>query len=147
VPFIINNDGALSHDAAEVFFTSLLEAEKTGPLESVIFVLELGIGVGLFARFFLDSFRELCFKNSKDYYDRLCYIAADKSPRMLLDLLRHGVLANHPGRFCVRQLDAMEPEKLLGDEMFRGQTGKPLRGVFLNYLLDCLPAACPRTGR
>jgi tetratricopeptide (TPR) repeat protein len=141
VPFVINNDGTLSRNAAEVFYASLVEAEKTAPLESEIFVLELGIGVGLFARYFLDNFRDLCLKNKKDYYDRLCYIAADRSRRMLLDVLRHGVLANHPGRYRVRQVDAMEPERLLQDLMFRGQPDKPLRAVFLNYLLDCLPAA------
>src|SRR5438876_9834768 len=54
VPFVVNNDGALSKNAAEVFFASLLAADKSGQLEDEIFVLELGIGVGLFARYFLD---------------------------------------------------------------------------------------------
>jgi tetratricopeptide (TPR) repeat protein len=141
VPFVINNDGSLSRNAAEVFFVSLVEAEKTSTLEPEIYVLELGIGVGLFARFFLDSFRELCQKHGKDFYGRLTYIAADRSPRMLHDVLRHGVLAPHPGRWCVRQVDALTPEPLAGDVRFRGQSGPPLRAVFLNYLLDCLPAA------
>src|ERR1700733_6765472 len=74
VPFVINNDGTLSRNAAEVFFANLQEAEKASPLEDEIFVLELGIGVGLFARFFLDRFRELCGEHGKNYYDRLCYI-------------------------------------------------------------------------
>ena len=149
VPFVINNDGSLSRHAAEVFFANLTEAEKSAPLEEEIFVLELGIGVGLFARYFLDNFRDLCNKHGKDYYGRLCYIAADRSPRMLQDVLRHGVLRQHPGRYCVRLVDAMDPARyLLGDPMFHGATGKsacstekPLRAVFLNYLLDCLPAA------
>jgi tetratricopeptide (TPR) repeat protein len=141
VPFVINNDGTLSRNAAEVFFVSLGEAEKAGTLEPEIFVLELGIGVGLFARFFLDSLRELCEKHGKDYYDRLTYIAADRSPQMLLDVLKHGVLSQHPGRWCVRQVDAMEPGVLQGDVRFRNHAGPPLRAVFLNYLLDCLPAA------
>jgi tetratricopeptide (TPR) repeat protein len=141
VPFVVNNDGSLSRNAAEVFFASLVAAEKHGQLEDEIFVLELGIGVGLFARYFLDNMRDLCLRNKKDYYDRLCYIAADRSPRMLHDMLRHGVLAEHPGRYRVRQVDAMRPEELLNDGLFRNVKGKPLRAVFLNYLLDCLPAA------
>ena len=32
VPFVVNNDGNLSRNAAEVFFASLLEAEKAGDL-------------------------------------------------------------------------------------------------------------------
>src|SRR5947209_477453 len=54
VPFVVNNDGSLSHNAAEVFFASLAAADKEGALEPDLFVLELGIGVGLFARYFLD---------------------------------------------------------------------------------------------
>lgn len=61
IPFIVNNDSNLSRDAAELFFASLVESETAGALErdEEIFVLELGIGVGLFARFFMDTFREL----------------------------------------------------------------------------------------
>src|SRR5262249_20670965 len=122
----------------------------------------------------LDNFRDLCVEHKKDFYDRLCYVAADRSERMLLDVLRHGVLSNHPGHYRVRQVDAMEPDKALPyDAMFYhvGQNSasvaaergaapigqewdpvangqdrspipkKPFRAVFLNYLLDCLPAA------
>ena len=32
VPFVINNDGTLSRNAAEVFFASLVDAEKNAPL-------------------------------------------------------------------------------------------------------------------
>jgi tetratricopeptide (TPR) repeat protein len=142
VPFIVNNDGTLSRNAAEVFFASLLDAEERGPLEKDLFVLELGIGVGLFARFFLDAFRDLCRAHHKDWYGRLTYIAADRSQRMLLDVVRHGVLAQHPGRYRLRLIDAMQPaSKLPHDLMFQGHPGPPLRAVFLNYLLDCLPAA------
>src|SRR5437588_150125 len=79
VPFVINNDGTLSRNAAEVFFASLQDAEEAGALEDELFVLELGIGVGLFARYFLDALRELCRLHKKDYYHRLTYIAADRS--------------------------------------------------------------------
>src|SRR5436309_2296751 len=115
VPFVVNNDGTLSRNAAEVFFASLAAAEKDGTLDDEILVLELGIGVGLFARYFLDAMRELCRERKKDYYDRLTYIAADRSERMLQDVLRHGVLGEHPGRYRVRQVDAMEPEAVLRD--------------------------------
>ncbi len=142
IPFVINNDGTLSRNAAEVFYASLVEAEGQGTLEPEIFVLELGIGVGLFARFFLDHFKDLCARNHKNYYKRLCYVAADRSERMLHDVLRHGVLGNHAGHFCIRPVDAMEPEvSLPQDARFRQTSGKPFRAVFLNYLLDCLPAA------
>ena len=118
VPFVVNNDGTLSRNVAEVFFASLEDAEKKGPLESQLFVLELGIGVGLFARYFLDAFRDLCQQHHKDYYERLYYIAADRSRQMLLDVCRHGVLADHPGRYLLRLVDAMQPGSEKGTFMF-----------------------------
>ncbi len=48
VPFLVNNEGTLSKNAADVFFASLRDAEERGVLEDEIVVLELGIGVGLF---------------------------------------------------------------------------------------------------
>src|SRR5690242_13571045 len=54
VPFAINNNGNMSIKAAELLFASLLDAERNGTLEDEIFVLEIGIGLGLFARFFLE---------------------------------------------------------------------------------------------
>jgi hypothetical protein len=97
VPFVVNNDGTLSRNAAEVFFAALQAAENDGRLDDDIVVLKLGIGVGLFARYFLDSVRDLCRRAKKDYYDRLTYIAADRSERMLQDVLRHGVVGGIRG--------------------------------------------------
>jgi hypothetical protein len=141
VPFAVNNDGNQSIRAAEVFFTSLLVADEAEKLEEDIFVLELGIGVGLFARYFLDWFRHLCDGAGKDYYDRLCYVAADCSARMLRDAGRHGVFQNHPGRYRLRLSDALRPQYLLEEDADIARLGpRPFRAVFLNYLLDCLPA-------
>lgn len=113
-------------------------------------VLELGVGIGLFARFFLDRFRELCIEHEQDWYDRLLYVASDYSEKILVDVARSGVLAEHPGRYCLRVIDAIEPEgredrgREAMEEASRSSqpsAGGSYRGVFLNYLLDCLPAA------
>jgi tetratricopeptide (TPR) repeat protein len=142
IPFLVNNDGDLSSRAAELVFASVAASERAGRLEERIFVLELGIGVGLFARFFLDRFRDLSAGSGKDYYERLWYVAGDRSERMLSDASRHGIFADHPGRYLLRVIDATEPETgLSGDLAFDGSDGHPIRAVFLNYLLDCLPAA------
>jgi hypothetical protein len=140
VPYLINNDGNFSLSAAEVLFASLLAEEQAGRLPSQVFCLELGIGVGLFARLFLDAFQDLCQQRGKDYFDRLTYIAADRSESMLLDSCRHGVFANHPGRYILRVVDAVRPvECLQNDLVFAKQAPRPLHAVFLNYILDCLP--------
>jgi tetratricopeptide (TPR) repeat protein len=142
VPYLINNDGNLSTNAAHLLFASLNAAERRGTLPTEVFTLELGIGVGLFARYFLDAFRDLCLRNGKDYYDRLCYIAGDRSEQMLLDACRHGVFAKHPARYVLRVMDAREPERtLLEDLAFPRGMSRPLQAVFLNYVLDCLPPA------
>jgi tetratricopeptide (TPR) repeat protein len=145
VPFLVNNDGTLSARAAAVLLASLEAADRDGTLEADIFVLELGIGVGLFARYFLDSFQKLCEQRGKDYYDRLCYVAADRSEQMLRDAGRHGIFANHAGRYVLRVADALCPERdLPRDPLFGELAPKPFRAVFMNYLLDCQPAAVLR---
>ena len=139
VPFAINNDGNFSAHAAELLFTSLLHDPHT--LGDEIYVLEIGVGIGLFAKFFLDHFRELCLQRGADFYDRLCYIAGDYSEKMLLDLGRSGVLSGHLGHYRLRVVDALQPVPSLEGEIGTGKERPGLRAVFLNYVLDCLPVA------
>jgi tetratricopeptide (TPR) repeat protein len=141
VPYAVNNDGNLSSKAAELVFASLEASELQGPLEETVFVLELGIGVGLFARLFMDRFRDLCIRKGADYYDRLCYVAGDRSEKMLLDACRHGTFADHPGRYLLRVIDANEPFVRLTQDLAHTAGCAPrFRAVLLNYVLDCLPA-------
>jgi hypothetical protein len=66
---------------------------------------------------------------------------------MLLDACRQGIFAHHPGRYALRVVDALQPERALAaDLLLTRQPGRPLRAVFLNYLLDCLPAAVLEVG-
>jgi tetratricopeptide (TPR) repeat protein len=139
VPYVINNDGALSRQAAEIFFTGLQAAEANGRLEERIFALELGVGIGLFARYFLDAFRELCLRHGRNYYQRFCYIAADSSERMLSHLEAHRVLEDHEGHYRLALVDAMNP-RLDWQEGRTDSLSGAVRAVFLNYVLDSLPA-------
>jgi hypothetical protein len=142
VPYVVNNDGSLSKRSAELLFANIRAADESGALDGSILCLELGVGVGLFARYLLDAFRGLCQEEGKDYYDRLCYIAADRSERMLRDACRQGIFAAHPGRYLLRVADAGDLGRGLAAELGRMGCGpRALRAVFLNYLLDCLPAA------
>jgi hypothetical protein len=125
VPYVVNNDGALSRRAAQVLFEGLLEAEAEGNREEEIQVLEVGIGVGLFARLFLDAFRALCREEGKDYYDRLCYVAGDYAGRMLLDACRHGAFANHPGRYSLRLVGPSAPKTAWARALAQGRCPAP----------------------
>ncbi len=143
VPFLVNNDGFLSANAAEVFFQNLADAECAGAPETPIVALELGAGLGLFARYFLDAFRGLCLQHGKSYYDRFCYCATDGSERMIADLFSSGVLDPHAGHYRLAVVDALRSD-LSTQPPGVGQTG--LHAVFLTYMLDCLPATVLRLG-
>ena len=141
VPFAATSNGRLARNAAELLLTALAEAEARAPLPPVLPVLELGAGLGLFARGFLSAFRDLCRARSADYYDRLLYVVTDKSDRMLDDLRRSRVLDDHPGRWQARRVDALCVRDGLPGT---GHACGPFYAVFLNYVLDCLPPAVLR---
>lgn len=130
VPYVVNNDGRLSADAAAVLFANCAEA---GPADGPIRVLELGAGSGLFTRFFLDEFKDLCQRSARDFYERLSYCVTDSSPRTVEQWNERGVFAEHAGHVAARTMDAAGAE-----------AEGPLRAVFCNYVLDVLPMAFVR---
>jgi tetratricopeptide (TPR) repeat protein len=140
VPFVVNNSGWSPAAAAQVLFACCREErDTTGPIA----VLELGAGVGLFARQLLDAFAELCQREHSDYYQRLIYFVTDSSRRTLQVWQECHLFADHGARVLPALADARQPTRLttLG--------GAPvllpnLRAVFCNYLLDNLPAAVVR---
>jgi tetratricopeptide (TPR) repeat protein len=132
VPFVVNNDGRLSADAAAVLFANCLEQP---PGEDGSSVLELGGGTGLFARYFLDEFQALCLGAGRDFYHRLTYVVTDRSPATVEFWSANGVFAKHPDRVRACVTDAMEPASAID---------RPLRAVFCNYILDTLPGSVLR---
>ncbi|HVC92191.1 MAG TPA: SAM-dependent methyltransferase [Pirellulales bacterium] len=142
VPFEINNDGTLSAHAAEVFFANLVASESSQALGTTIFVLEIGPGTGLFAKFFLDAFREMCVRHAKDFYERLCFVLADYSDSMLADIDKARILGPHRDRCRLVRADARDMARTFsaGGSASRLEMG-PFDAIFLNYMLDSLPAA------
>lgn len=141
VPYLVNSDGVLSARAASLFFRSL-EERKRGSDKADVRVLELGGGSCLFARGFLKAFERICRQHDRDYDNRLRYVAADRSAAMLQDAVRHGVLPAD-GRVLMAHADAVLQEFV----WLNGELEPPIQfdAIFLNYLLDCLPAAVLRT--
>jgi tetratricopeptide (TPR) repeat protein len=142
VPFVVNNDGRASENAAVVFFAYCLES-STG--QNPIRVLELGAGTGLFARYFLDSFRTICVQENRDFYDRLVYFVSDRSERSLQQWEEGGVFAEHGAHAILGTCDGMRPSE------FRNHAGETvklegLRALFANYVLDVLPSTVVRSG-
>jgi len=140
VPYAINNSGWASENAAAVLFANCLESNH---LSDQIRVLELGAGIGLFARQFLDAFRELCHQAQTDFYDRLIYYVTDHSATTIQQWVDHRVFAPHDAHAVLARCNAMEPLVLSHTD---GQTTSlaGLQAVFANYILDSLPVSIVR---
>jgi len=142
VPYLVNNTGRLSENAAVLVFAALGEIRPALPKKIV--VLELGAGTGLHARYFLDAFAAECRKNGSDLYDRLTYIVSDRFERTVLGWKRDGLFAGHEDHVALRLCEASLPTALSAP----GGTSAPPLGapvvVFCNYLLDVLPSTIAR---
>jgi hypothetical protein len=134
VPFPATSNGDLSQSAAAVLFASV-EAEASG--DQPIRCLELGPGSGLFAKLLLDSFKRRCREQGRDYYDRLTLVLADRSQAMLDAIEAHRLLAEHEGRYELLHSDPERPAQAAAGPA-------ALHAVFLNYVLDSLPASVLR---
>ena len=142
VPFIVNNNGRASKNAAACLFANCLEAE---PLEEQIVVFEVGAGSGLFARYFLDALRIICEQEGRDFYERLSYVVSDRSRRAVEQWQEAALFADHEGHVIIAVGNALRPTELSGLQGNRLMIAPP-RAVFANYALDVLPAAIIRAG-
>lgn len=133
VPFAVTSSGQLSEDAAAILLASLDRARRAdGPIRC----LELGPGSGLFAKLLLDALRRRCGELRRDDYDRITLVLADSSRAMLDAIASDGLLAEHQGHYELVHSDASRPEQAAGEA--------ELHAVFLNYVLDSLPASILR---
>jgi len=140
VPYVVNNSGWASYNAAQVLFANCYEADDLG---EQIPVLELGAGLGLFARQFLDAFRRLCRDRERDYYDRLVYCVTDGSPRTVEQWRDQDLFAGHAEHVVTDCRDALHPPPP-ADLSDRCVNLSGWQAVFANYVLDSLPTAVVR---
>jgi hypothetical protein len=132
VPHAVTSDGSLSIDAAELLFATVeCSGEAGGPIRC----LEIGPGTGLFSKLLLDRFEQLCRERQRDHYARLQLVLADVSGSMLQAISASGLLSRHTGHYeLVHRAAAELPLRQEG----------PYQAVFVNYLLDQLPATVLR---
>jgi tetratricopeptide (TPR) repeat protein len=141
VPYTVNNSGWLSVQCAELLFANCMEV---APGQHIA-VLEVGAGTGLFARYLLDEFHELCAERGKDYYERLTFYVSDGSPATVQQWAEFGIFNDHGSHVVTGVCDARHPDR------FQTSDGRTvplpaLRAVFANYVLDSLPATVLRKG-
>lgn len=139
VPFLINNSGFLSEHVAAVLFARCVEAPPTGS----ILILELGAGLGLFARYFMEAFRAICKQEERDFFERVTYYVTDQSAQTVRHWQERDQFSGLEDRVKLGTVDAMNPQ-LFHDA--RGNTVelRDLSAVICNYLLDVLPATVVR---
>lgn len=142
VPFLINNSGFLSEHVAAVLFANCVEAPPAGPIN----VLELGAGMGLFARYFLDAFRAICQQEGRDFYERLVYYVTDRSMQTVRQWQERDQFAGFaPACVMTGSVDATDPRRFR-DASDHVTELSGLRCVVCNYVLDVLPATVVRRG-
>lgn len=109
VPHVVNNVAWVAENAAAI----LLARVRERALPDRIDVLELGAGLGLFARQFLESFRRL----ANEEYTRLTYWVTDGSARTVDHWKSYGLFREHAGHVRTLVCDAtrMRARRVDGD--------------------------------
>ncbi|MEM9490655.1 MAG: SAM-dependent methyltransferase, partial [Myxococcota bacterium] len=140
VPNDITNNGAQASRTAEILFRHCADCAQRGTLAEAIRIVELGLGIGLFARLFLLRFRELCQLDNRDFFARLTYYATDFAEHNLRDIERLGTLAEFGEQVRLGVVDAVQPERFqaLGSETSEPWSA-PIDAFLHNYLYDSLP--------
>ncbi|MGE3164084.1 MAG: tetratricopeptide repeat protein [Planctomycetota bacterium] len=142
VPYLIHNNGWAAESAAEVLFARCTE----GAAPELIGVLELGAGLGLHARHFLDHFRSLSRKAGLDLYERLRYYVTDLSRQTIASWHDRRLFAEHEAHVVLAECDASHPGTLKtahGDSIELPK----LHAIHANYLLDSLPTTVIRPSK
>jgi hypothetical protein len=98
-------------DRLSTFIDTLDDLQRRHALPEEIFVLELGVGSGVQAKVWLDTFQELCAERSRDYDQRVRYLMADFSA----DVLRtaRATVAAHTDQVSAINLDVADPLEAL----------------------------------
>lgn len=133
VPHLINNSGTLSCSAAGLLLQALAEHPSPGPIR----LLEIGAGLGLFARLLLDELQRLCAEQGGDAYERVEFWVTDVSPSSVAQWQRCGLFDAHAARVRLAACSAEAAQAL---------QAQPWLAVFANYVLDVLPAQVLRRG-
>jgi Tfp pilus assembly protein PilF len=140
VPYIVTNDGDQSSKAVELYVRSLRAAEqrqRRPDPKRTHYVLEFGIGTGLFAKSFLDQLKARSQRERTQDYELTTYIAADHSRGLLDDSESTGVLTDHEARVVRLHVPASGLAAALRARL--PQAVGALRAVHANYVLDSLP--------
>jgi len=139
VPNTVINDGVRARAAATVFLANCREAEAAGTLPDRIHIMELGSGLGLFARLFLDHVAELSAKGGLDYDQRLTFWVTDLSRKMLEDQRDLGLFDKYGDRVRLAVCDALTLGRPVPLDAAEPVEIPALQLILANYTFDLLP--------
>jgi tetratricopeptide (TPR) repeat protein len=135
VPFIVNNSGRLSLQAALLLFDYCERINPTG----CIALLEMGAGTGLFASYLLDTFKSLCGQKNCNYHNQVRYYITDYSKTTVEQWCQRDIFSEHADQVIPAICDGLKPGEVT---LINGDTESlsELDVVFCNYMLDILPS-------
>lgn len=140
VPYTVNNSGLLSARAAALLVASCLEAPPRGRVA----LMEIGAGLGLFARYLLDELQRICRRDGLDVYDRVTFYVTDRSPRTVESWREQELFAGHEEHVVTAVCDGCRPARVEPPGGASPVALSGLRAVFANYVLDSMPSTVIR---
>lgn len=141
VPYLVTSDGALASATAEMLAQDLFSRDRDAWPQTVT-IVELGPGLGLFARSLLRRYAAI--RESHPELPAVTYVGVDSAPAMLTNLAE--MLEGVPGldKLVLHEQAALsEPAALIRFfEEFLQPNARAL--CIANYLLDSIPATWVR---
>ncbi len=143
VPTLAHDSGTHSKRCAALLFGWCKQQQAADALPERIVVVEYAIGTGLFLRYLLDAFAELCEEAGDDFYDRLTVYATDVSAPMLRAARDRGLFANHREKVTLAFADILNPASVRAIDAEADaepvDVGGAVHAAFANYALDLMP--------
>lgn len=136
-PFNITSNSRFAYQTAKIIYENI----KNINLEK-IYILELGSGVGLFAKYFLDQLKKICYSKNKELFKRIHFMITDYSVKNLNDIIESKVFDEYKksGNVDFYTLDINNPENLKNiDGIELKIENNMLSAVIANYLYCVIP--------
>lgn len=122
-----------AYKKARLFIENLKVSES---LPEEIRVLEVGGGYGVFAKNFIEAFRDICRYEKLDYIDRLVYFFTDFSQKTIDEVQASDTFKEFTGKVRFARFDASKEPEFIDYNHEDGYFDL----IMANYLLDQLPA-------
>lgn len=142
IPFNITSNYRAAWQKAKLIVESLIQQKISA--NETIYVLETGGGLGLFAYYFIQAFKDICIQTSLPYIKQLKYFLTDYSKQTLLEIADFAQIKQLQNEKILELyvLDASQPDTMVS---LKGNSYElnyqQLSAVISNYQHCCFPIA------